>query len=475
MKIAAAYIRVSTDDQVELSPGSQLKKIREYANKNGYTVPDEFVYKDEGISGRNACKRPEFNRMIGTAKSKPKPFDAILLWKFSRFARNREDSIVYKSMLRKQCGIDVISISESLGDDKMSILIEALIEAMDEYYSINLAEEVRRGMMEKISRGGLVSSAPLGYKVVDGELQIDETSSETVKYIFDSYLAGNTILGIAQELNERGIRTRSGGAFENRTIKYILQNPSYIGKHRWCPNGSQGSKSHYRSGSETLIYDGRHLPLISQYDFDKAQKRLSLNKSYARETSKHENALRGLIKCHSCKSTMSLLVNKGVKYLQCTGYTHGKCKTSHSVKYNYVYDSIINSLQNNDIVHISKHIVQKNYKEKNKEINKQIEKERLKLSRCKEAYLAGVDTLLEYKENKEQIENRIADLYSSIQRYDVIKQAKTIRQNILTYMPQLLGTDISLSDKNAILKSIIDKVIYDNTTKRLHLFFCCTQ
>ena len=66
--------------------------------------------------------------MIGTAKLKPKPFDAILLWKFSRFARNREDSIVYKSMLRK-LGIDVISISENVGDDKMSVLIEAMIEA----------------------------------------------------------------------------------------------------------------------------------------------------------------------------------------------------------------------------------------------------------------------------------------------------------------------------------------------------------
>ena len=81
-------------------------------------------------------------QMIGIAKSKPTPFSSILVWKFSRFARNREDSIVYKSMLRKQCGIDVVSISEQLGEDKTSILIEALLEAMDEYYSINLAEEV---------------------------------------------------------------------------------------------------------------------------------------------------------------------------------------------------------------------------------------------------------------------------------------------------------------------------------------------
>ena len=83
----------------------------------------------------------------------------ILLWKFSRFARNREDAIVYKSMLRKQLGIEVVSISENVGDDKMSVLIEAMIEAMDEYYSINLAEEVKRGMTEKVSRGEPVTKS----------------------------------------------------------------------------------------------------------------------------------------------------------------------------------------------------------------------------------------------------------------------------------------------------------------------------
>ena len=101
-----------------------------------------------------------FQQMIGTAKQKSHPFDAILVWKFSRFARNREDSVVYKSMLRKQCGVEVVSISEQIGEDKTSILIEALLEAMDEYYSINLSEEVVRGMSEKARRGGTLGRAP---------------------------------------------------------------------------------------------------------------------------------------------------------------------------------------------------------------------------------------------------------------------------------------------------------------------------
>ncbi len=74
MKTAAAYIRVSTDDQIEYSPDSQLKALRDYAKRNDMILPEEYVYIDEGISGRTTSKRPAFNRMIGTAKSKPKPF-----------------------------------------------------------------------------------------------------------------------------------------------------------------------------------------------------------------------------------------------------------------------------------------------------------------------------------------------------------------------------------------------------------------
>ena len=158
MKIAAAYIRVSTDDQIEYSPDSQRKAILDYAKRNDYIVPQEYIFVDEGISGRST-KRPAFQQMIGTAKQKSHPFDAILVWKFSRFARNREDSVVYKSMLRKQCGVEVVSISEQIGEDKTSILIEALLEAMDEYYSINLSEEVVRGMSEKARRGGTLGRA----------------------------------------------------------------------------------------------------------------------------------------------------------------------------------------------------------------------------------------------------------------------------------------------------------------------------
>lgn len=95
--VAALYIRVSTDKQEELSPDSQKRLLLEYAKNHGMVVSEKHIYVENGISGRKADKRPKFQQMIAAAKSDVHPFDVILLWKFSRFARNQEESIVYKS------------------------------------------------------------------------------------------------------------------------------------------------------------------------------------------------------------------------------------------------------------------------------------------------------------------------------------------------------------------------------------------
>jgi DNA invertase Pin-like site-specific DNA recombinase len=105
---AVLYARVSSEKQAEkdLSISAQLKALRKYASDKGFEIVREFV--DEAESARTA-NRPAFQEMIALARQKTKPFDAILVWKLSRFARNREDSIVFKSLLRKK-GIQVISI-----------------------------------------------------------------------------------------------------------------------------------------------------------------------------------------------------------------------------------------------------------------------------------------------------------------------------------------------------------------------------
>ena len=176
MKNACAYIRVSTDKQEELSPDAQKRLLIDFAKKNNMSLLESDIFLDNGISGKKADKRPEFMKMIGLAKSKEHPFDVILVWKFSRFARNQEESIVYKSLLKKN-KVEVVSISEPLVDGPFGTLIERIIEWMDEYYSIRLSGEVLRGMTEKALRGGYQSTLPLGYRM----------NKETgIPYIYDT-------------------------------------------------------------------------------------------------------------------------------------------------------------------------------------------------------------------------------------------------------------------------------------------------
>ncbi len=189
-KMVAIYARVSSDRQdVDLSISAQLKALREYAARNGYTVIKEFV--DEAESGRSTA-RPAFREMISLARMKHPPFQLILVWKLSRFARNREDSIIYKALLRKQ-GIQIVSINEPIEDTPTGHLMEGIIEVIDEFYSSNLAQDVTRGLRENASRGFFNGSRPpFGYlrkKVKDGDksrntLNLDPNQAPIAQRIF---------------------------------------------------------------------------------------------------------------------------------------------------------------------------------------------------------------------------------------------------------------------------------------------------
>lgn len=472
MKTAAAYIRVSTDDQVEYSPASQLDKIREYAKRNGYILPDEYVYMDEGISGRHTAKRAAFNRMIGTAKQKPKPFDAILLWKFSRFARNREDSIVYKSMLRRQCGIDVISISESIGDDKMSVIIEAMIEAMDEYYSINLAEEVKRGMTEKASRGEAVSIPSFGYRIEEGKYVPDPDTSPALQRIFTDYVNGKGLRTIAMELNDAGIRTRRGNKFENRTVKYILQNPVYIGKIRWTPTGKA---DHRKQNDDTLIIDGTHEPIISMDVWNQVQAKLeaSPKAKYMRQSDPKEPfMLQGLVRCSACGATLCQAVNH--TSLQCYAYAHGKCKTSHSISIKKINAMLLEAIENAAVTGEFKITARPVVDlQKNKNIPSLISREKKKLERIKDAYENEVYTLEEYKESREQIVKRIQELTDKHQSesHSETSDRRIIRDKLTALLPALRSPATGESQKNALLKSVVERVIFYRSSGGIDVFF----
>ena len=230
LKNGALYIRVSTADQTELSPDAQQRLLLDYAKKNGIVIAKKFIF-EESVSGRHADRRPKFQEMIALAKQESHPIDVILVWKYSRFARNQEESIVYKSLLKKS-NVDVISISEPLIDGPFGTLIERIIEWMDEYYSIRLSGEVLRGMKEKALQHGYQTTPCLGYQAAGGgkPFVIDEAEYQIVKYIMDQYdLEHLDPTAIARKCNDLGYRTRRGNRMERRSIERVLRNPFYAG------------------------------------------------------------------------------------------------------------------------------------------------------------------------------------------------------------------------------------------------------
>ncbi len=470
MKTAAAYIRVSTDDQLEYSPDSQLEKIRLYAERNQILLPEEFIFTDEGISGRKTKNRPAFNEMIGLAKGKPKPFDVILVWKFSRFARNREDSIVYKSMLRKEYNIDVVSVSEDIGDDKLSILIEAIIEAMDEFYSINLAEEVKRGMTEKAKRGGVLSIATFGYKVENGEFVIIFEEAEIIRKVYSDYASGKGFLSIAKALNAMGIKTHRGNQIETRTVEYWLNNPIYIGKTRWNPDGKL---SRNYTADTVIISEGRHTPIIDTQTWERVQEKMKEQKErfrryYNPDRKDLSHWLTGLIRCEKCGGVLS---NQG-GYFGCSNKSKGICDGVGYISVKKLSEIIINILSEMELPNVEleyaepKSADQANSESGIKIISTQIQRLKIRLERVKSAYEDGIDTLGEYKENKKAILDGIAKLKEQLKRIEEKpkEQIRTNKKELRRLTEVLRDAEVDNIEKNKMARRIFKEIVKDSNT-----------
>lgn len=130
------YARFSSHSQNEQSIESQLKVCYEFAKQKGYKIIAEYI--DRAISGKEAENRLEFQRMI--SDSAKRQFEGVLVYQLDRFARNRYDSAIYKSKLKKN-GVRVLSAKENISDDG-GILMEAVLEGMAEYYSAELSQKI---------------------------------------------------------------------------------------------------------------------------------------------------------------------------------------------------------------------------------------------------------------------------------------------------------------------------------------------
>ena len=302
---AALYARVSSDRQdVDLSVAAQLRALRDYAEKNRYSVAREYV--DEAESGRVA-DRPQFRRMLDDAGRPEAPFKEILVWKFSRFTRKREHAVAFKAMLRRR-GMRVVSITEHADDSPTGRLMEAIIESVDEFYSENLAQEVTRGMREAASRGFWIAPiAPYGYRkvhVADGakkrpKLEIDPERATTVKRVFRMAESGSSVLDIVKTLNAEGIASPAGKEWSKTGIHKMLSNVAYTGTLVWGKSDKGNAKP--------VTVEDAFPALVSKSQFrrvaDLMRSRAPSKIHPKRVASTY--LLSGLVKCASCRRALT--------------------------------------------------------------------------------------------------------------------------------------------------------------------------
>lgn len=485
MQNGCLYIRVSTDEQLELSPDAQERLLLDYAHKNNILINKEHIFFENGISGRKADKRPEFQKMIAQAKSKEHPFDVILVWKFSRFARNQEESIVYKSLLKRN-NVDVVSISEPLPDGMVGSLVERIFEWMDEYYSINLSTEVKRGMAENALHGNYQGSMPIGYKHVGyKEIPVvDEEQSLIVKRVFEMFISGSTFTQIARWLNENNCRTIRGSTFENKTVRYLLQNPFYIGKVRW--NYYDRSNGCYHDEKDVIIADGRHEPIIDMDTWNQAQERLSkvIHKRKPRDVSTCKHWLSGILICSSCGASLanSTIKSKGSSYFQCYKFAKGICQDSHYVNARVAEQSVITGLEavleNRNIYYLN--IIRDSKPDDEITLlNKSIRKLDGKLTKIKDAYIDGIDTLEEYKDNKQRILQERNQLMAKIQKLSETSPAVLSKEdstekllgNICVSLEILKDENATHIEKGNAIRNIVEKIVYDKAANSYAFYY----
>ncbi len=326
------YARYSEGgNQTEQSIEGQIRECKQYAKAHDLTIVDSYI--DRHITGKSD-NRPQFQKMI--KDSSKHLFDAVIVWKTDRFARNRYDSAIYKNQLKKN-GVKVFYAKENIPDGPEGIILESMLEGMAEYYSAELSQKIRRGMRESAHKchvtGGYLA---LGYKIgPDKSFEIDEQQASIVQKIFKMYDQGESITEICAELNAIDAKTARGGQFNKNSLRTILKNEKYIGVY-----DSQGVR----------VEDG--VPaIIDRALFDRIQQRISaVRKAPARKKAKIDYYLSGKLYCGSCGAGMAGEYGTGKHgekhyYYNCTNKKRLKTCDRKAVRKDWIESLVVGATQ----------------------------------------------------------------------------------------------------------------------------------
>ena len=328
-RTAVAYARYSSAGQRDVSIEQQLRDIRAFADREGYTIVHEYA--DRAKSGfRHASARSQFQAMLSAAENGS--FDTVIVWKVDRFSRNREEAALFKRQLRES-GVSVVYAMEPIQKGAAGVLTGGMLEAIAEWYSVNLSENISRGMNDNARRCLYNGTKILGYhRGPDGHYAITKDEAGAVRSIFEQYADGFSAASIADQLNASGLRTPRGCRFSPQTILRILANERYVGVYIW---------------GDIRVPGG--MPAIISPELYERTKAMRQKTTRHVETSPADFLLTGKCFCGYCGEGMvgdSGTSKNGVThyYYTCHGRKARKGCKKKSVKKEYLEDLIIHHI-----------------------------------------------------------------------------------------------------------------------------------
>lgn len=221
---AVIYARYSSHNQRDVSIEQQIEACRKYAASLGLKIT--VTYEDRAISGRTD-NRPAFQRMMNDAEDGK--FCYVLAWKSNRMGRNMMQAMVNEARL-VDCGVKVYYAEEDFDDSAAGRFALRSMMNVNQFYSDNLAEDVRRGLMDNASKCIANGKQPFGYKRgSDGKVVLDEPAAAVVREVFTRVASGETNTSIARDLNRRGIKTGSNGKWNKCSFHGLCTNERYRG------------------------------------------------------------------------------------------------------------------------------------------------------------------------------------------------------------------------------------------------------
>ena len=302
----ALYARYSSHNQREESIEAQIRACEEYAKRKNLQIVKQYT--DSAKSGTNSDREGFLQMIEDSAKGQ---FKYLVVHKLDRFSRDKYDAVTFKRKL-KMNGVTLLSVTENLDNSPESVMLESCLEGMAQYYSLNLAREVMKGMKESAYKcTHLGGKPPLGYDVdpATRKYVINNAEAAIVKYIFENYVDGVGYNRILDYLNGMGFKSKYGRPFGKNSLYSILSNEKYIGKfifNKKLEKDVSGKRNpQWKPREEWIVVDGGLPAIIEEEIFNVVQVKMENNKSRGgRFRAKEIYLISGLITCGECGAAM---------------------------------------------------------------------------------------------------------------------------------------------------------------------------